>query len=107
MSVDSMSSNYIAVRIFAQDHYMHKVRSQNLPLNSKDQQQKLDQNTQSRSFKLKMNNLDIWYSDFMKREITRVPIFRVFGSTKRGQTVWVNFHNYFPYLFIGMLAFLN
>ena len=92
-------NDYMAVRIFSQDHYILNLRD------LKD----YDYGNNGRKpfynpYKLNqiVSNLEMdeTYSEFMGRQIEKVPVLRIFGSTKRGQTAWINIHNYLPYFFI-------
>ena len=75
----------MAVRIFSQDHYMLNLRDTN-DYDYGSNKTKTYYNPY-KSFKIIQNlEMDITYSNFMGRQVERVPVLRIFGSTKRGQT---------------------
>jgi hypothetical protein len=90
-------NEYIAFKIFAQDSYMHYL---NNPKQYSEEHKNNLKGGSSEQNTLKNGILDQPYSTFMKREIEWMPVLRIFGCTKRGQTVCGNIHNYLPYLFI-------
>ncbi|CAI2383194.1 unnamed protein product [Moneuplotes crassus] len=92
-------NDYMAVRIVAHDHYMHTINNPSLYHFEKNPSRSGSKQPDRVGAKIKDQIMDIQRSEFMRRNIDRVPVTRILGSTKRGQRVCLNIHNYFPYFF--------
>ena len=107
-----MSNIYFSCNIIIFDTYqlstniLNKNKKDNISsktqLNNKEiiKSQIIKENNNKINFFIE-NKINL-YNNFMNREITYLPVVRIFGTTKSGQKCCVNIHNYFPYFYIGI-----